>query len=55
MKVVERTSDQSAPRSPWLGVAPIIEVYRERGHRRLAVWTDRPIVQEPLGQERAAR
>ena len=35
LKVVERGTEQKDSAAPWLGVAPQLEVYRARGHRRL--------------------
>ncbi len=35
LKVVERGTQQEEPGPPWHGVPPALEVYRERGHRRL--------------------
>ena len=37
--VVSRRSTAVQPPPPWLGVPPSLEVYRERGHRRLALQT----------------
>jgi hypothetical protein len=42
LKVLTRSvveDSDSPPSPPWLGVAPDLEVYRERGHRRLAART----------------
>jgi hypothetical protein len=39
LRVVERTPPAQHDPPPWLGVAPPLEVYRERGHRRLAART----------------
>lgn len=38
LSVKEGAAPEAAP-PPWYGVAPPIEVYRERGHRRLAART----------------
>ncbi len=39
LELIER-NDKSEPASPpWLGVSPALEVYRQRGHRRLDVRT----------------
>ena len=35
LKVIERAAEEFPPPPPWLGVAPELPVYRERGHRRL--------------------
>lgn len=35
LRVVERAADVLPLPPPWLGVAPDLDVYRERGHRRL--------------------
>ena len=35
LKVVARTKEEYDDPPPWLGLPPILEVYRERGHRRL--------------------
>ena len=35
LKIVEGSTQQEASGPPWHGVSPTIEVYRERGHRRL--------------------
>jgi len=32
---IERGNDQEEPGPPWYGVPPTLEVYQERGHRRL--------------------
>ena len=37
--VVKRSGSQAQISPPWLGVPPPLEVYRKRGHRRLAVQT----------------
>jgi hypothetical protein len=37
LKVLERAVDRGESPPPWLGVAPALEEYRARGHRRLAV------------------
>ena len=36
LKLLERGTQQKGPGPPWHGVPPALEVYRERGHRRLA-------------------
>ncbi len=38
-KVVSRASLDFRGSPPWVGLAPALEVYRKRGHRRLAVQT----------------
>lgn len=38
-KLVKRSASQPDTFPPWLGVPPPLEVYRKRGHRRLAVQT----------------
>jgi hypothetical protein len=35
LKMVERSTQQGDSGPPWHGVPPVLEVYRERGHRRL--------------------
>jgi hypothetical protein len=35
LKVVEKGTEQEGFAPPWHGVPPVLEVYRERGHRRL--------------------
>lgn len=35
LKVAQRESEVEQPPPPWHGVPPALEVYRERGHRRL--------------------
>ena len=35
MKVLERNEDALTAGPPWTGIPPTLEVYRERGHRRL--------------------
>ncbi len=35
LKIIERGSEAVGTPPPWLGVAPSLESYRERGHRRL--------------------
>ena len=35
LKIVERGTQRGDPVPPWHGVPPVLEVYRERGHRRL--------------------
>lgn len=35
LKVVTRPATDASSPPPWLGVPPALEVYRERGHRRL--------------------
>ena len=35
LKLVERTNAGTSEPPPWVGVPPDLEVYRERGHRRL--------------------
>ncbi len=35
LKVLERETEQGGTGPPWRGVPPSLEVYRERGHRRL--------------------
>ena len=35
IKIVDRSIQQEEPGPPWHGVPPALEVYRERGHRRL--------------------
>lgn len=39
LKTVERGTQQESSRPPWIGVPPSLDVYRERGHRRLDVRT----------------
>ena len=39
LKVVKRAGETAASPPPFLGIAPALEVYRERGHRRLAATT----------------
>jgi len=39
LKVLERPEEESPASPPFGGVAPALEVYRERGHRRLAART----------------
>ena len=39
LKVVSRSTDEQGMPPPWLGVAPSLEEYRERGHRRLSAKT----------------
>lgn len=39
LKVLERTTGPSGDPPPWTGIAPPLEVYRERGHRRLQLAT----------------
>jgi hypothetical protein len=39
LKVISRGEQRSGAPSPFLGVPPALEVYRERGHRRLAAVT----------------
>lgn len=38
-RLVRRSERPSTSPPPWLGVPPALEVYRERGHRRLAAQT----------------
>jgi len=35
LRVVERTEENSSQAPPWCGVPPDLQVYRQRGHRRL--------------------
>jgi hypothetical protein len=35
LRVVERAEEESSPGPPWCGVPPDLQVYRQRGHRRL--------------------
>ena len=35
LKILERGAQQEEPGPPWHGIPPALEVYRERGHRRL--------------------
>jgi len=35
LKVIARAQEEHHDPPPWLGVPPILEIYRERGHRRL--------------------
>lgn len=35
LKLVEKRSEPAGLPPPWLGITPLLEVYRERGHRRL--------------------
>ena len=35
LKIIERTGEDLNESPPWLGVPPELEIYRERGHRRL--------------------
>ena len=35
LKVIARAKEEHQNPPPWLGVPPILEIYRERGHRRL--------------------
>jgi len=35
LKVIERSATTQKDPPPWLGVTPEIEIYRQRGHRRL--------------------
>lgn len=39
LEVVARSSDEQPQPPPWHGVPPELRIYRERGHRRLAVRT----------------
>lgn len=39
LKILERSSDPETSPPPWLGPPPELEVYRYRGHRRLAART----------------
>jgi len=39
LKILTRGPEQAAPSPPWLGIPPALAVYRERGHRRLALRT----------------
>ena len=39
LKVISRAAESSGVPPPFLGVPPTLEVYRERGHRRLAAVT----------------
>jgi len=39
LKVLARSGEQPAEGPPYVGVPPALEVYRERGHRRLAART----------------
>lgn len=39
LKVLERRPDPGDDPPPWTGVAPALDVYRERGHRRLQAAT----------------
>ena len=39
LKLVERSSNESSTPPPWTSVPPALEVYRERGFRRLAART----------------
>jgi len=39
LKVLERVGEVATRPPPFLGIAPALEVYRERGHRRLAATT----------------
>jgi len=39
LKLIKRTEAADEPGPPWHGAAPELEVYRERGHRRLAART----------------
>ena len=45
LKVLERFEGGAAKPPPWLGVAPELEVYRARGHRRLAARTSETMCQ----------
>ncbi len=35
LKIITKAAEGLSNPPPWLGVAPVLEVYRERGHRRL--------------------
>ncbi len=35
LKILGRSTQQEGPGPPWHGVSPALEIYRERGHRRL--------------------
>ena len=39
LKMLERGEENDRAHPPWTGVPPALEVYRERGHRRLAART----------------
>jgi hypothetical protein len=39
LKLLNRATASDGPPPPWQGVAPDLEVYRERGHRRLSART----------------
>jgi hypothetical protein len=41
LKLMHRAAEGDSPVPPWQGVAPDLEVYRERGHRRLSASTYR--------------
>ncbi len=41
LTVLERSPEKSPAPPPWLGVPPNLEIYRERGHRRLSAQTYR--------------
>lgn len=39
LQVIQRAAADTAPPPPWRGIPPELEVYRERGHRRLSAQT----------------
>ena len=39
LEIVERSGDSDTNPPPWIDVLPLLEIYRERGHRRLDVKT----------------
>jgi hypothetical protein len=39
LKIIAKASEAASSSPPFLGVAPALEVYRERGHRRLSTTT----------------
>lgn len=41
LRVLERSAETDSPSPPYVGVPPALEVYRARGHRRLAAATYR--------------